>query len=61
MPEYGAGKANSGFSRRPFAQAPVARRSAAVPASPGDKNGRVLVAARVGENIFIDDMRFRVD
>ena len=42
-------------------QAAPEQKNAAVRASPRDKNGRVLVAVRIGEDIFIDEVRFGVD
>src|SRR6202012_3687509 len=44
-----------------LAQAAPEKKNAPVRASAGDKNGRVLVAVRVGEDIFVDNMCLRVD
>jgi hypothetical protein len=42
-------------------QAAPEQKNAAVGASPRDKNGWVFIAAWIGKDVFIDEVRFRVD
>ena len=44
-----------------FPEAPPEQENAAVRPSPCDKNGRILVAVGIGEDVFIDEVRFGVD
>ena len=44
-----------------FPQAAPQQKNAAVRAAPRDKNGWVLIAVRIREDVFIDEVRFGVD